>query len=82
MKKHVTHEAGTKKSGQKKLRAIEFEVSEAVPAVINATANPIARGEPMKSAEAPGPEYSVDKRRNARREHSNHFTSRAPKKSQ
>jgi hypothetical protein len=35
----------------------------------------------MKRAASLGPDYSVDKRREARREHSNHFTNRAPAKS-
>jgi hypothetical protein len=41
----------------------------------------IAKGQPMNHAASLGPDYSVDKRREARREHSNHFTNRAPTKS-
>jgi hypothetical protein len=41
----------------------------------------IKKGQPMKRADALGPDYSVDKRRQARQEHTNHFTSRAPSES-
>ncbi len=47
-----------------------------------AVAKSIAKGQPMKSAASLGPDYSVDKRREARRKHTNHFTNRAPADSQ
>jgi hypothetical protein len=47
-----------------------------------AVAKSIAKGQPMKSDVSLGPDYSVDKRREARRKHTNHFTNRAPADSQ
>jgi hypothetical protein len=46
----------------------------------HAIAARIAKGQPMKNSASLGPDYSVDKRRIARQEHTNHFTNRAPKK--
>lgn len=84
MKKQSTEGPAHRKLASTKLRAIGFEVDDAKACSTdgNAIAKPIAKVEPMKSDAALGPDYSVDKRRVARREHTNHFTNRAPKKSQ
>jgi hypothetical protein len=84
MKKNTPESAAQRKPVSTKLSAIAFDMvdAEARSTDGNTIAKRIAKGEPMKSAEALGPDYSVDKRRNARREHTNHFTNRAPKKSQ
>lgn len=56
--------------------------AEEHPTDEGAIGKPIAKDQPRKDAAALGPDYSVDKRRDARREHTNHFTNRAPKESQ
>lgn len=84
MKKNPTEGASKRKPATTKLSAIGFEIvdAEARSTDGNTITKRMAKGEPIKGAEALGPEYSVDKRRKAHREHSNHFTNRAPKKSQ
>ena len=84
MKKRPTESAAQRKPASRTLSAIGFDIADAKARSTdgNTITKRIAKGEPMKSAESLGPDYSVDKRRNARREHTNHFTNRAPKKSQ
>jgi hypothetical protein len=67
-----------------KIIAIGFESDKTAEPVKDnsaAIAARIAKGQPMKATASLGPDYSVDKRREARREHTNHFTNRAPTKS-
>ena len=80
MKKQITENGAGNKKTSEKLSAIAFEIvdGQAQSANNGAIAKRIAKGQPMKTADALGPDYSVDKRRDARREHTNHFTNRAP----
>jgi len=84
MKKHVTESAAQRKSISTNLSTSGPEIVDADARSTDGTtiAKRIAKGQPMKSTEALGPDYSVDKRRKARREHTNHFTNRAPAESQ
>jgi hypothetical protein len=83
MKKKSVKEASPSKSVPNQLGSIGVKIISA-DAVVNdnsvAVAARIVKGQPMKSAATLGPDYSVDKRRIARQEHTNHFTNRAPKK--
>lgn len=83
MKKKTTKNDEQQPLVTKKLTAIGLTILDTdAPTRDDATtAKRIAKGQPIKSAESLGPDYSVDKRRNARREHSNHFANRAPAKS-
>ena len=83
MKKESAISATSSKAKGQKLIAIGLDIDTAATAKDNSTAvaAQIKKGQPMKSEASLGPDYSVDKRRNARREHTNHFTNRAPAKS-
>ena len=80
MKKESTPRPSAKKTAPTKLIAIGLEMDADAPIKDNskAIAAQIKKGQPMKNAASLGPDYSVDKRRAARREHTNHFTNRAP----
>ncbi len=83
MKKESTKRPQTGKPAPHKLIAIGLDIDAGTPAkdTGKVIAVQIKKGQPMKNADSLGPDYSVDKRRAARREHTNHFTSRAPAKS-
>ena len=81
MKKKVIESAAQRAITPNKLSSIGAD-AEARSTDGTTIAKRIAKGQPMKSATSMGPDYSVDKRREARREHTNHFTNRAPAESQ
>ena len=83
MTKESTPRPTATKAAPYKLIAIGLEMDADEPINDNsrAIAAKIKNGQPMNSTASLGPDYSVDKRREARREHTNHFTNRAPKKS-
>ncbi len=83
MRKESTTRPSSAKAAPHKLIAIGLDMDVGAPAkdASVAIAAQIKKGQPMKNAASLGPDYSVDKRRKARREHTNHFTNRAPVKS-
>ena len=84
MKKQSTENASQRIPVSKKMTAIGLDIVDAESRSTDSStiAKRISKGQPMKSAASLGPDYSVDKRREARREHTNHFTNRAPAESQ
>ncbi len=83
MKKQSIESGTQRKPASNKLKAAGLTIVDADTRSTDsvAIAKRIAKGQPMKSAASLGPDYSVDKRREARREHTNHFTNHAPDKS-
>ncbi len=80
MKKQPTENASQRAPVSNKLSAIGLTIVDAEARSTDSVtiAKRIAKGQPMKSAASLGPDYSVDKRREARHKHTNHFTNRAP----
>lgn len=84
MKKQSPESAQAQAAPKKKLVAIGLTIDDAEINVTDeaASAQRVAKkNQQLKQATAASPSYSVDKRREARKEHTNHFTNRAPSES-